>query len=185
MVVKEPIVLRTIIRRPIDCSKQMIDAFFKIVMDGGQVPFENLRLGVQRAEVLFFSGNGTTIMGVGAVRFQQKIFHKHLFEQAGVPEMFNPDSIEVCWISVGSEYRGKGIYKNQLECRTKYLKNRPSHSLQRINNNAIISATGNKGIIYQAGHEFKLPGDSHSVMLMVQNHDPVYNPDKQFWYGDT
>ena len=97
--------------------------------------------------------------------------------------MCNPDSVEACWIYVAPEHRGKGVYQNQMEYRMKYLKNRPAHSLQRGSNKAIFAATGSKDIVRQVGQEFTLPKEDHKIRLMVQNHDLVYDPDKQFWYG--
>ncbi|WP_284223886.1 hypothetical protein, partial [Brevundimonas denitrificans] len=84
-----PAKIQTYFRRPIDCSPNQLRAFTRIVMEGGEVPLANLQRGIPMAEVLFFTGIGNILMGVGAFRFAQAGYHRYLFAQAGVPEMYN------------------------------------------------------------------------------------------------
>lgn len=134
---KKPPKLTTIAARPVDCTPDMINTFFKMVLAGGEVPVENLQRGVPMAERLFFTGAGNTIMGVSAIRFSQQAYHRNLFKQAGVPEMFNPDSIEVVWLYVDPKYRGYGVWKNSRDFRLEFMGNRPSHAIHRVENDLV------------------------------------------------
>ncbi len=105
----KPEKFETVLKRPIDCTGELLEAFIKLVMQSEEVPINNLTRGVLQAEMLFFTvDKKKAIAGVSAIRFQNALYHQHLFEHAGVPEMYNPYSVESCWLSVKPEYRGQG-----------------------------------------------------------------------------
>ncbi len=131
------------------------------------------------AEMLFFTQTeDKVIVGVGAVRYANAAYHKHLFQQAGVPEMYNPHSIESCWIAVRPDYRRQGVWNNNRECRMQYLGNRPCHSVRRVDNKKIVGDPEYR----QAGSNFYAKTSEDELRLMVSNHDPVYNPSKRLRY---
>jgi hypothetical protein len=173
----------TIAARPIDCTKFMLKTFYAMVMAGGEVLPGNLQHGIPTAERLFFTGEGETIMGVGAIRHSQTAYHKNLFDQAGVPEMFNPDSIEICWLYVDPKYRDLGIWKNARDFRLDFMGSRPSHGIHRVENDLISPRVDKKTDYVQAGKPFDSPNADHKIKLIVRNHDPVYDPSKKFYYG--
>jgi hypothetical protein len=166
-------------RRPIDCPPKMLVGFGKTVLLSGEVPIENLQRGVPMAEMLFFAGAGKTIMGVTAVRYVQKIYHKHVFEQAGIPEMFNPDAVEAVWLSVNPEYRGMGIWNKLKVIRDAYVGDRPSFGVRRLANKPIDL----KSDLRPVGTPFKASDKDHLVTIVARNHDPVYDPKKKLYYG--
>lgn len=173
-----PEVISTMARRPIDCPQKLLNGFINVVLLSGEVPLSNLKNGVPKAEMLFFAGTIKKIMGVTAVRYAQKSYHKYLFEQAGVPEMFNPAAVEVCWLSVNPQYRGRGIRRKLQTVSDEYLGNRPTFGVVRQANTVTETTDAN-----QIGHAFKAPDKDHLITLIARNHDPVYDPEKKFHYG--
>ncbi len=173
--------LRTLFVRPIDCHPKHISLFAKIVLAGGEVPIENLRRGIPSAEMLFFSGISGITMGVNAVRFANSAYHKHLFERAGVPKMYNPHSVESCWLSVLTEHQGKGVWKDMIETRQNYLGNRPSHAVRRADNQK-VNDPDRLGEYTQVGEEFYTDTSDDKLILLVNNHDPILDKSKRLQY---
>ncbi|MBL4907693.1 MAG: hypothetical protein JKX94_09610 [Sneathiella sp.] len=173
--------LRTIALRPIDCSPNHIKQFINIILDGGEVPIENLKRGIPTAEMLFFTGTPGKLMGVSAVRYPNAKYSKHLFEHAGVPQMYNPLSVEVCWLCVLPEYRGKGVWGNNRKVRLDYLGNRPYHAIHRVENEEVGEPI--KSLNYnQAGSDFHSDLSDDKLRLIVHNHDPVLDKSKRLQY---
>ncbi|WP_025896980.1 hypothetical protein [Sneathiella glossodoripedis] len=166
--------------RPIDCSDKTLNAFAKIVLANGEVPAENLQRGIPTAEMLFFCSIGRKLVGVSCARFQNTSFHKLLFDRAGVPQMYNPFSVEICWLSVLPKYQGKGAWSAIYEIRRKYLKDRPAHGITRVENKRVADVA--RYGYQQVGEPFKLDNEDHFIRLVVKDHDPVFNPSKRLRY---
>lgn len=179
---EETMEIRTRRLRPIDCSAAFINQFVKIVLEGGEVPIGNLRRGIPMAEMLFFTGLPGKLMGVSAIRYANEFYHKHLFEQAGVPEMYNPYSVEVCWLCVLPEFRGKGVWSNNKRARLAYLDNRPYHAIHRAENE-LISDPIKQTVYNQAGSDFYSKTSNDKLRLFVNNHDPVWDNSKRLQYA--
>lgn len=177
---KNASVIRFLSRRPIDCSFAVLNSFVDIALAAGEVPLANLKRGVPMAEMLFFAiDEEKKPIGVGAIRYSNSAYHKHLFEKAGVPEMYNPQSVESCWIAVKPEYRGKGIWKGLRKSRLDFLGNRPCHSIRRVEN----KLTGGHQEWTLAGQEFYSKTSPHKLKLLVYNHDPVFDANKRLNYS--
>lgn len=172
---------RTLAKRPIDCEQQYLNIFIHMVDQNHEVPLANLVRGVPMAEMLFFTVNEERlVVGVSAIRFQNRVYHKHLFGQAGVPQMYNPYSVESCWLSVRKRYRGKGVWKSNRQARLDYLGDRPCHVVRRVGNKNLDMS---KSIYSQAGSEFYSNTSDDKLMLLTYNHDPVCDPNKRLKYN--
>ena len=172
--------IESLIIRPIDCSKQLIERFAELVTGGDEVPLDNLQRGLPSSEVLIITRLKETekIVGVGALRFAQAAYHKHLFANAGVSEMYNPYSVESCWVAVDPEYRGKGVWRSNRNARLSYLGNRPCHSTRRVDNKLV----GGDREWSQAGKNFYSQTSEDELRLLVYNHDPVFDKSKRLQY---
>ncbi len=172
--------IRVVMRRPIDCTPDMLNTFGKIVLSNGEVPIANLKRGIPRSDMLFYCIKDKTVVGVSAVRYQNKVYHKHLFEQAGVPEMYNPHSLEWCWLSVLPEHQGGGVWKQIHAAREDYMADRPCHGITRAENDR-MNDDKKFGFEY-IGEPFKAETSDDMIRLAVSNHDQVYNPEKKLRY---
>lgn len=176
----QKIEIKSVMRRPIDCTPKILEAFGKTVLANGEVPIANLKRGIPRADMLFFCVVEGNIIGVSCVRYQNRGYHKHLFEQAGAPEMYNPHSLEWCWLSVLPAYQSKGAWSAMQKMRQDYMRDRPGHAIVRLENDRI---TGDD--IYgfqQVGEPFKIEKEEHLIRLGASNHDPVFDPAKRLHY---
>lgn len=126
--------LKTIVRRPQDCSNKMKEEFIRLVAEGGEAEENRVRLNLPYTETLIFTGVGNHIYGVGALLRPRINFIQHLFQCAGEPQMANPHSVESCWISVSIRHRGKGVWRHNNAAKEEFLGNRPYHSLRRVDN---------------------------------------------------
>ncbi len=172
--------LRSIMRRPIDCSPKLLNKFAEVVLANGEVPLANLRRGIPSAEMLFFTLLENKVVAVSCVRFQNAEFHKHLFERAGVPKMYNPHSVEVCWLSVLPEYQGIGAWSAIYGIRRNYMKDRPGHAITRVENERVadLSRYGYE----QVGEPFYPATGKDLIRLIVTNHDTIFDPAKKLRY---
>lgn len=173
--------LQTFIRRPQDCSKKMKSLFIQIATAGGEADAYRVKNSLAYTEALFFIGIGTNIIGVSALLRPRLDYLKHLFENAGVPQMCNPYSVESCWLSVLQEHRGKGIWRHARAAKLEYMGNRPFHSVRRVDNTN-VSNLQKENEYTVAGTEFYSHISKDKLRLMVANHDPVYDPKKTLVY---
>lgn len=176
---QQQVKISTMARRPIDCPPRILKGFIDTVMLSGEVPRANLTRGVPMAEMLFFAAQGKSVVGVTAVRSAQKAYHKYVFAQAGIPEMFNPDAVEAVWLSVDPKFRKMGVWNHLKVIRDDYLGNRPSFGVRRLANKPIDL----KSDLRPVGKPFKASDKDHLVTVVVRNHDPVYDPGKRLYYG--
>lgn len=175
--------LKTYVRRPQDCGRALLDRFVETILSGGEMNEKMVRAGIPYAEVLLLTAAGENLVGVSALKFPRQSYLKHLYQEAGAPEMYNQFSIEACWLSVLPQYRGQGAWQSNQATRVKYLTNRPYHSVRRVNNPDI--KTLSKETHYeQAGKDFYSDILDETVKLMVANHDREFDPKKQFLYLD-
>jgi len=173
--------LTTIIKRPQDCSSELKEIFIKIVLAGEEMNEKRVRYSIPYTDALVFTGSSNIIMGVGALLHPRQSFHKHLFEMAGKPEMYNPYSVESCWISVLPEYRGKGVWAHNRQTRLEYLGNRPHHSVRRADNKNVVNPD-KETQSEQVGHSFVSHIGPDELLLFATNHDPVFDPEKRLYY---
>lgn len=174
--------LNTVIKRPQDCSENMLLKFIDIVTEGGEMSKEQVKGGLAFCERLIFTGNEEGVMGVCALKYPRQSYLQHLFEAAGVPEMMNPHSIEECWVSVAKEYRGKGVWTTNRRAKQLYLANRPYHSVRRANNHMIVNPEKEDEYV-QAGHDLVSHVSTDKLKLMIANYDDVFDPKKQLVYA--
>lgn len=170
--------LNTVLKRPIDFSKQLMDIFFEMMEENGEIPIDDLLAGVPGAEMFFFCGTPSTVMGVNVLRYANAKTHRQLFEKAGVLHMYNPYSVQSCWLHVRPQYRGRGVARQLKGMRNGYLQDRPCHEIARADR--VLAAAD--GDFSQAGHNFTLSDDGPELRLLVHNHDQVLDTSKRLVY---
>ena len=68
--------LRTLLKRPIDCSSALIEIFVELLETSSEVPRDNLVQAFPGIEVLFLVGMENTTMGVSALRYDNANTHR-------------------------------------------------------------------------------------------------------------
>ncbi len=170
--------------RPIDCSPNLLSAFRGLLLSHTDVKDEHLRQGFAGVEQLAIAiADQKKVVGTACLKYQNRQYHKYLFEQAGVPKMYNPDSLESAWVCVHPDFRGLGIWNKMHDLRSNYLGNRPYHATHRVNNSSVAERTERRDGYKQAGKDFSSVTSDHMLRLVVANHDDIYDPSKGLIYG--
>ncbi len=170
--------------RPIDCSPNLLRAFRGLLLSHTDLKEEYLRQGFAGVEQLAIAiADQTKVVGTACLKYQNRRYHKYLFEQAGVPKMYNPDSLESAWVCVHPDFRRLGIWNKMHKLRKTYLGDRPYHSTHRVENSSVVERTKQRGDYSQAGAHFKSNFGDYLLRLVVANHDDIYDPSKGLIYG--
>lgn len=173
--------LETRMMRPVDCSEKLLKRAADIIVASGEVPRDNLLRGIPAAEMLFLCAYNNVLIGVMAARHQQAVYHKHLFEKAGVPEMYNPHSLEICWLSVHPKYRKLGAWTQLSAAGLEFMKDRPGHAITRVANDHVADLT--RFGWRQYGEPFHSDTSDDLIRLVGNCHDPVFDPNKKMRYS--
>lgn len=170
--------------KPIDCSTRLLDAIQELLLSHTTIRephFYQGLLGVERFVVAVYDKK--TLAATACLKFQHKEYHRYLFAKAGVPQMYNPDSLESAWVCVDPSFRALGIWNKMHNMRADYMGNRPFHATHRVNNDVVAKRSERRDDYVQAGHDFKSVTSDHMLRLLVANHAPVYNPEIRIIYG--
>jgi RimJ/RimL family protein N-acetyltransferase len=97
------------IKQPLSCSDAELAAFCCFVRRGDEVDPQGLEDRVRRIGLtLVFLWVDGVLVGVGAVKKRDKGYVTDKFRSAGVPKEAADFSMELGWIYVDEQYRGKG-----------------------------------------------------------------------------
>ncbi|MEH6475631.1 MAG: hypothetical protein V7727_08060 [Sneathiella sp.] len=173
--------LKTIVRRPQDCSDRMKEEFIRLVAEGGEAEENRVRLSLPYTEALIITGVGNIMYGVSALLRPRQNYIKHLFECAGEPQIANLHSLESCWVSVSKPHRGKGVWRHNSAAKHAFMGNRPYHEVRRVENRNVSNLEKEKTFTH-VGKDFHSPISKDQLRLMAVNHDPIFNPKKTFVY---
>jgi ribosomal protein S18 acetylase RimI-like enzyme len=97
----------TEIRTPEHCSDAEIAAFCCFVRQGGEVEEEGLEGRVRRAKALVFLYVGGTLVGVAALKQPSRRHRDGVFKKAAVSQCASSFALELGYVYVLPEYRGK------------------------------------------------------------------------------
>ena len=99
--------VHTEIRRPNGCSDSEIAAFCCFVRHGGEVEEVGLERKVRQARALCFLYVDDTLVGVAALKQPTERYRNNVFKKAAVPQDAALFDLELGWVYVPLEYRGK------------------------------------------------------------------------------
>tara|TARA_R110002072_G_scaffold116942_8_gene247656 strand:- start:2370 stop:3626 length:1257 start_codon:yes stop_codon:yes gene_type:complete len=96
-----------VIAPPNDCSEKQIDQFVELVAMGGEVA-DGVRNRTRRAKTLGFVEYDGVPVGVAAVKRPLKNYKKKVFKESRSPLDVDEFSLELGWIYLKENHRGKG-----------------------------------------------------------------------------
>jgi GNAT superfamily N-acetyltransferase len=102
-------VLTVISNPPKLCSLGDIAAFESLALQVGEVDPHVLHLRIARAERLAFALLDRELVGVGAIKSPDSVYRKSVFRKSGAGHADTAFDLELVWVNVRAEYRGRGI----------------------------------------------------------------------------
>lgn len=103
------------VKEPSACTDGELDAFCSLVREGGQVMLRGLKGRVKRAVALAFVYVNDVLAAVGAIKRPGVAYRGSIFQKAGVSVDPANFPVEVGWVFVSEEYRGKKLSRVPIE----------------------------------------------------------------------
>ncbi len=124
------------VKKPSECTPVELDAFQKLVEEGGEVTPQGLRQRIEQAAALVFISEGE-IVAIGAIKHPNISYKKSVFTKAGVAEKSDSFNCELGWLYVKPEARGKGLGHRLMKAIVKYLGGSGCYATTRENNESM------------------------------------------------
>lgn len=99
------------IKKPIDCSKEELELFMNLVLEGGQVDPDGLEERIKNCRLLgFYFNDKKELVGVSALKSKTSNSVKAIKAKAKVTDKIIPE-VELGYSVTKKEFRGQGINK--------------------------------------------------------------------------
>jgi predicted GNAT family N-acyltransferase len=121
------------IKAPAECTPIELDAFEKLVVEGGEVTTHGLRQRIEQAKKLVFINEGKCV-AVCAIKNPNEGYKSRVFEKAGVAEKGKEYTYELGWLYVTPAARGNGLGHKLMEAVTDSLGTASCYATTRENN---------------------------------------------------
>lgn len=103
------------IKKPSECTKAELEAFAKLVTEGGQVGRSGLERLIRRAKLLGFAYEGNELVSISAVKRSSWLYIRDVFAKANEPDEAIDYKYEVGWGFTRPEYRNRGIHECMVD----------------------------------------------------------------------
>lgn len=124
----------TEIRQPNSCSEKEIAAFCSAVQKGDEVEPKGLKERVERAKTLAFLYMGTALVGVAALKQPNVSYRDDVFKKAEVPLIATDFELELGWVYVSPDQRGKHFSEVLSTAAISQSKGTPVFATTRLDN---------------------------------------------------
>jgi len=128
--------MEILIKNPEECTSKEIDAFQKLVLEGGEVASHGLRDRIEQAKMLILI-NDPDCVAVGAIKNPNVGYKLRVFEKAGAPEKCTKFNYELGWIYVASSARGQGLGHKLMQAVVGFLGDSTCYATTRENNDSM------------------------------------------------
>ena len=123
-------------KQPDQLRPDEINQFVEFVKEYGHIPnINNIRTGVRNAEVLFRKFNGSTLLGIAAVKRPLASYKKRIFTSVGSRYDYKSFALELGYIAVRPDHTGRGIGDSLIKIAVVRIANRAAFATSRESNN--------------------------------------------------
>lgn len=152
------------IRNPSDCKEGEIDAFVNLVSRGGEVA-DGVRKRIMRAKALGFVNYDGVAVGVGAIKRPLKSYKKRVFESAGSTLNLEDFPVELGWIYLKENHRGKGQITPLIEEMLEEIDGKSVFATTRSSNPIMREILKHFGF-KRSGHAYPSKEHPHEKILL-------------------
>ena len=139
-------------RPPLKCSEIEIDAFERLVKEGGEVNPNGLRGRIRSAySLVWLQGTDGTLVGVGAIKQPNEHYRSLVFMKAGSGEDPSNYEAELGWIFLRAEFRGQGLSSSLIKKLLSVARGKAIYATIRENNEAMVPFSRNLSSYKKAG----------------------------------
>jgi GNAT superfamily N-acetyltransferase len=156
------------LKQPAACSNRELAEFERLVCRGAEVTAEGLRDRIRAAQQLaFIPGQAGTFVAVGALKRPAPTYCSTVFAKAHSSENPSGFTLELGWIYVEPDHRGKGFSNTLVETLLNAAGRSWVYATSRSNNVAMHSALRKHGFT-QSGSAYESDEDNDELFLFVR-----------------
>jgi len=100
---------------PDKCDNSQLQAFYDLVVSGGQVMVEGLADKIKAADFLSFCEIDSEIVGVASIKNPNPNYKNRVFKKANVEKSADAYDFEIGYAVTKKEHRGKGISQKLIK----------------------------------------------------------------------
>jgi GNAT superfamily N-acetyltransferase len=161
------------IKAPKDCSDAEVAAFSCLVRQGGEVESKGLERRVRAARALaFLYVKDGALAGVAALKRPTTKHRDDVFGSAGTPEERAPYSLELGWVFVAEDHRGKGYSRALAQAALRYAAEAPMFATTREDNGRMQTTLSRLGF-QRLGNAWKSARGNYNLVLFVLTQQPA------------
>ncbi|MCJ7561134.1 hypothetical protein MUO79_11055 [Candidatus Bathyarchaeota archaeon] len=97
------------IKPPFQCTDKELEAFYQLLVSGGEVEERGLKDRVRRAKLLAFHYENQTLAGIAAIKFPTEKHKRDIFLKSKTSEDPKKYSLELGYAVTLEEYQGRHI----------------------------------------------------------------------------
>lgn len=158
--------MEIIVKQPGECSDQEINEFVGLVNQGGEVDPDGLEERVRRAKKLLFLRDSSLVAVSAIKRFYQQ-YKNSVFTKAGCSNIAGSYKLEMGWMYVKPESRGKGFGRKLLEEMISQLSGVNYYTTVRSDNQIMQHMLSSHGFT-KAGMEYPSSRGNNKIILYIK-----------------
>jgi hypothetical protein len=156
------------VRLPSECSVLEREAFIALVSEGAEVPANFLQDGIQRARTLLWIASENQLSAVAAIKFPLVSCRFSTFKKAKAPDQAVRFPIELGYIHVASDRRGKGYATALVNCAINLAGAKSMLATTRVDN-TVMQVILSKAQFARLGSDYaSLEDESRLLRLYVR-----------------
>jgi RimJ/RimL family protein N-acetyltransferase len=153
------------VRLPNECSVLEREAFIALVSEGAEVPANFLQNGIQRARELLWIASDNQLSAVAAIKIPLASYRFNTFKKAKAPDQAVRFPIELGYIYVASDHRGKGYATALVKCAINLAGTESMLATTRVDNTA-MQVILSKAEFAQLGSDYASQEDASRLLRL-------------------
>lgn len=156
-----------IVKKPTDCSFTELKAFKQLILLGNEVEGTGLDRRIKAAGCLAFQyTDNNKLIGICALKQPTAAYRNKVFKRAESPNSAGDFPIELGWLFILKDYRGKGLSRPLAEETLKCADKNNVFATTRVDNCPMCRTNSRLGF-KRCGNPYRTTRDGHSYFLSL------------------